>query len=685
MLAVRPSQLVTREEIQQKLWPSGTFVDFENGLNSAVNRLRDVLGDSADQPKFIETVPRKGYRFLPEVTVELDPRANDTQITRVPPRPLPAILHTKANWNRALALAAVSLSIVVIAPSVLRHSHARAPAAAVLTEQKLHPVPLITYGDGEQWLPAFSPDGSRIAYSWATGEGWFLEVKQIGSDARLRLTRTAARFPPGPTWSPDGRQIAFVRADALDDRGIFVASALGGQERRLRTLAPWRVPQRMVNWSPDGRWIAFSDEFVPKGALQPNTRGPNAIYLISPETLETRQLTFPAGKDFGDSAPAFSPDGATVAFVHTTAESRDQICTVPATGGTPHVVVTEGLWTNGLTWTADGKSLVFDRSFAGGFSIWEAAAVGGELHRLDLSESRGNLLEPTLWRGSLAYESHDVTQTIGLIKLRPGKPVTPEMPVLSTRTDRAARYSPNGGRIAFISDRTGMDELWVADSDGGNPLQLTHLGTPITGIAWSPDGNFVAVSATMGKVFLISVETGGSRLVFAGPAFTDENPSNLAFSRNAEALYLVTQPGTGGKYELFKVPLSGGVPEKIVEGIITNVAESPDGTALFYSLAESLTNRTSLGIWKKPTTGGPEQFLVKAPGLWDIGPNGLYIESESKTIELYTLSGKHLQTVAKLGQFAIQPPLSISPDGRFALIGYERRHTIEIDAVRGVN
>ncbi|HKW63213.1 MAG TPA: winged helix-turn-helix domain-containing protein [Candidatus Acidoferrum sp.] len=64
MLVARPGEMVTREEIQQKLWPSGTFVDFENGMNRAVNRLRAALGDSADEPKFIETVPRRGYRFI---------------------------------------------------------------------------------------------------------------------------------------------------------------------------------------------------------------------------------------------------------------------------------------------------------------------------------------------------------------------------------------------------------------------------------------------------------------------------------------------------------------------------------------------------------------------------------------------------------------------------------------------
>jgi Tol biopolymer transport system component len=147
-----------------------------------------------------------------------------------------------------------------------------------------------------------------------------------------------------------------------------------------------------VNWSPDGRWIVFADEIAKTAETGPKERGPNVVYLISPETLETRQLTARVGDDFGDTAPTFSPDGRTIAFVHTTAESRDQICTIPVTGGSPRTIVTKGLWTNGLTWTEDGKSMVFDRSFEGGFSLWRVSAMGGELHRLDLPPDGSNLL-----------------------------------------------------------------------------------------------------------------------------------------------------------------------------------------------------------------------------------------------------------------------------------------------------
>jgi DNA-binding winged helix-turn-helix (wHTH) protein/tetratricopeptide (TPR) repeat protein len=105
MLAARPGEVVTREELQQKLWPTGTFVDFENSLNSAVNRLRDVLGDSAEEPKFIETVPRHGYRFL--ISVE---RLNGIAPPIAAKRDEPSVGSTGRphTWNR---LAAVSVAV----------------------------------------------------------------------------------------------------------------------------------------------------------------------------------------------------------------------------------------------------------------------------------------------------------------------------------------------------------------------------------------------------------------------------------------------------------------------------------------------------------------------------------------------------------------------------------------------
>jgi Tol biopolymer transport system component/DNA-binding winged helix-turn-helix (wHTH) protein len=685
MLVARPGEVVMREEIREKLWPTGTFVDFDNGLNSAVNRLRDALGDSASEPKFIETVPRRGYRLL--VSVHREPSRNEQVATENGRTKSDQENNLPAKgkvWSLRLTMTVgVVVAMGLISAGVWRRA-ASTPAARGAIGERLSPVPLVTYAGGEQWLPAFSPDGSRVAYSWSTAGAWFLEVKLLGSETRSRLTKKEARFPPGPTWSPDGSQIAYVRANVMDDRGIFIISAMGGSERKLRSLSPWRVPQRVVHWSPDGRWIVFADETANSLERNSKERGPNVLYLISPETLETRQLTVPVGHDFGDAAAAFSPDGKTIAFVHTTAESHDEICTIPVTGGSPRTIVTKGLWTNGLTWTADGKSIVFDRSFQGGFSLWQVSVSSGEMRHLDLPSDGINLLEPTVLQDRLAYEAHHAMDTIGRVRLGSRQMENPQMPLASTRNERVGRYSPRGERVAFISDRTGADQLWMADSNGADAVQLTNLGVPLNDVAWSPDGEFVAVSTVSGKVFLVSVETRNLRLVFEGPAFIDERAPEVAFSRDGKSLYVPSEPGTGEKYVLLRVPVDGGAPVRVLEQRITNFAESPDGRSLFYSRVDSVTGRDRLSIWKRPVEGGPERFVTGAPGMWDIVARGLYLVTESGTLDRYSLDGKRLETVARIAPEGFRPPLSVAPDGKSALLGYSKNLSIEIDSVRGV-
>jgi Tol biopolymer transport system component len=239
------------------------------------------------------------------------------------------------------------------------------------------------------------------------------------------------------------------------------------------------------------------------------------------------------------------------------------------------------------------------------------------------------------------------------------------------------RYSPDGERIAFISNRTGSDELWMANSDGTNPVQLTHLRTRLDDVSWAPNGKSIAVSTVSGKAFLVSVEAQGLRLVFDGLPFTDERVPNIAFSRNGNFLYVLSQPGTGDNYELLKVPIAGGNPARVMDGRLSNFVESMDGTTLFYSRAG--------GIWKRPVEGDAEQFVVSTSGLWDLRSDGLYLLTNSSSIERYSLDGKRMQTIAQLGHFGVKFPMSISPDARWALFGYEQRQTVEIDMVQGFN
>jgi hypothetical protein len=192
--------VVLREEIREKLWPTGTFVDFDNGLNSAVNRLRDALGDSASEPKFIETVPRRGYRLLVPVNRE---RARNEEVSAGSSAKRLELensrLVKRRVWGLRLAAAVGVFAVMALASTGVLRRAASTPAAHGAIAERLTPVPLVTYAGGEQWLPAFSPDGSRVAYSWSTAGGWFLEVKLLGSDTyTLAVNEAGSEISAGP-------------------------------------------------------------------------------------------------------------------------------------------------------------------------------------------------------------------------------------------------------------------------------------------------------------------------------------------------------------------------------------------------------------------------------------------------------------------------------------------------------
>ena len=247
-LLERPGELVSREAIRKKLWPDNTVVEFDHGINAAVKRLRDVLGDSAEKPRYIETLARKGYRFIGELEAPAEPAAPGKADggSRFEPR------------QRLLAGALLTLAVSLAALFAGRRPGRPGPTHPLIPVARP-----FTALPGRAISPAFSPDGSRIAFAW-NGDprrergSYDLYVKALGSETLLRLTERPSEWI-SPAWSPDGTQIAFHRM-ANDDTGIYVVPALGGPERKLRATHLGASDFAIISWSPDGKWIAFADK-----------------------------------------------------------------------------------------------------------------------------------------------------------------------------------------------------------------------------------------------------------------------------------------------------------------------------------------------------------------------------------------------------------------------------------------
>jgi len=324
---------------------------------------------------------------------------------------------------------------------------------------------------------------------WREGEQLRHYVKTIGAEKPLQLTFNPA-LDLQPAWSPDGRFIAFQRHTQGED-GIFLVPVLGGQERKLRSLQLgvfWYLES--FDWSPDGKRLVFSDS--------PPGHDGWGISLLSIENPEDNYgLTTPTATQPYDFYPRFSPDGQSVAFIRTVDKSSSMdIHLVSVGGGEPKRLTFDKSMIRGLTWTSDGTYIVFSSDRVGGRRLWKIRTSGGAPEPLSVGQE--DAVEPAISRAghNLAYTRilYDTNIWRYASSNASGTRELPTSLIASTERDQAPNYSPDGKRIAFASRRSGSYEIWMCDSDGASPVQLTmfhssaEVGTP----RWSPDGQPIA-------------------------------------------------------------------------------------------------------------------------------------------------------------------------------------------------
>jgi Tol biopolymer transport system component/DNA-binding winged helix-turn-helix (wHTH) protein len=604
-LLERPGELVTREELRTRLWPADTFVDFDHSLNAAIKRLRDSLGDSAETPIFVETVARRGYRFIAQIETSV---------------PIPG--HT-AHFRKQVKLAVlvpVAGALCALALFALYYQRAH-------TSEQPEPVvtPAVTDA-GEKYTPSVSPDGQRLAFAWNGGLGplFSLYVKVVGTEKSLRLTNQPA-LDFNPVWSPDGRYIAFCRI-LPGQTGIYLIPALGGTERKLRATlwdekefyqVRWNTVR--LSWSPDGQSLAFSD--------RPVANEVPSIFLLALDSLAVRKLTFAPPDSRGDSNPAFSPDGKTMAFTRSS-QAFQSIYTVPVSGGEERRLVSQETNHWGLEWTSDGQNIVFASvswPINGGW-LWRVPVRGGKAERLLFGQDG---IEPSIRGNRLAYVRQTGKLSIWKRELR--SPVAASAPtkfISSSRLDSGPQFSPDGTRITFESTRSGPAEIWMCRSDTTGLMQLTHLNSATGTPRWAPDGRQIAFDSRVsgnGDIYVIDADGGPPRRLTSDPA-TEVVPS---WSRDGLWLYFASR--AGNDWEVHKVPSTGGPSVQVTQHGGFAAFESPDGKFLYYAKGLAIP-----GLWRVPTAGGEEEEIIGSLesgywGYWAIADNGIYyLDTKSK-------------------------------------------------------
>jgi Tol biopolymer transport system component/DNA-binding winged helix-turn-helix (wHTH) protein len=643
ILLEQPGEVVTREQLQKRLWPN-TFVDVDHNLNTAINKIREVLGDSAESPRFVETLPRRGYRFIGQL--------------EQPERPVVAVepdrgWHSRRAW---LQIASAVFALAVVALGTLTAS--RRYRQQRPQEQEVMNVLPFTASPGEETSPAFSPDGSRLAFAWNGDsgpgtKGYDLYVKAIGSETTLRLTQHPSAWV-SPAWSPDGTQIAFHRIDGADT-GIYVVPALGGPERKLRsTRMSWNWFS-MISWSPDSKWIAIAD-FLPE-------RKHAGIYLLSTETLESKSI--PSSPECIDSGqPAFSHSGEDLAYWCSRSVNEAVLYSLPLRGGPAKRISLFRDFPNGLTWSADDKKLIYSLGLERPGDLGEVTVANGSVKPLALVGS-GEL--PTISSDKLAFSSSSNSSNIWRKDLLHPEAAATEL-VPSTRAQKNAQYSPNGKSITFESDRSGTQGVWASSEDGSNLVQISSPRIRSGSPQWSPDGKKIAFDAHPLDRWEIEVADVSARI----PRKLVTNISNVYrphWSRDGKFIYF--RSDKAGRTGVYRCPASGGdaiAISKDIDGV--SPQESFDGDAVYFA-----SHFTEVVLKKVPLRGPPavESEMDGVPrisesNLWTLTREGIYfVPADSpKSVHYFAFATKQIRPIFEVDK-DFGTGLSVSADGRWII------------------
>ena len=516
----------------------------------------------------------------------------------------------------------------------------------------------LTSSPGYELSPSFSPDGSQVVFA-SNGDkkdNFDIYLKLIGSSMPVRLTMDPAR-DFGPAFSPDGHAIGFTRV--LNGRAAFmIIPAIGGSERLVADLPENLDYMSSFAWFPDGKWIVA-----------------DGLTLLSTETGEMRQLTFPHVKSSPDFFPGVSPDGRAVAFSREVV-GLSEIYLLQLTKdlrpiGEPRRLTFLNGFSFGPAWTPDGKEIVFALGIPGVFTgangLWRMPASGAaKPERLEFAG--GDARRPVLSRNGkrLAYQRVTLDDNIWRLPLSaPG--VASGLPTRltgSTRRDSTAQYSPDGKRIVFESDQTGVRGIWTSNADGSNATELfSEPSTSFGSASWSPDGQRIAFdfTAEVGSGVYVIRANGGKAVRLTPDSARDVCPS---WSGDGKWIYFASP--RNGRFEVWKVGAGGGKAIEVTQNGGGCAIESLTGESIYYT-----REGVSTALWKMELRTGEEEQIV--PSVWgSFSPvrEGIYFISQPNAgnffLEFLNFASGKVNVVIPM---TVRPSegLSVSPDGRFLL------------------
>jgi Tol biopolymer transport system component/DNA-binding winged helix-turn-helix (wHTH) protein len=677
-LAQRQSHVFSKEELIAAVWPD-TFVS-DDALTRCVSILRRITEDDPHSPRFIQTVPKRGYRLIAPVTelpVPTVPTPSNPEPALPSPKAAPdaAMAHPLADaTSRQTLVVRLSSTRLPLALGIFLLCLVGAVSAGTVWFRASHKKPQppnfrtlsFTSGAGQQTEAAFSPDGRTIAFVRTSEDDDSSRIclKQLGSETVTELTHDSDdQF--SPAWSPDGRQIAYFSRSA-SGLGLFLADVSGRlpPHRVFIPQEPSHWEQGALSWSPDGKNIIFPDH--------PGTSASSSIFRLSLDNLRLEQITNPPAGWEGDLNPEYSPDGKYIAFTRASETALRDIYWISLDDGVLHQLTHDHRDINSLAWRRDSQTIVFSSDRGGKFSLWEITLHQQQPQRLPVGtdDAFGPAVGPQ--PGELAYSQGTALWSIDRIQ-REGSSTSIKTILASTEEDSAPSLAPDGKSFAFQSQRSGNQEIWIASADGAALRQLTFNNGPITGSpSWSHHGNQILFDSRPDEhshIFSVPASGGAPRQL----TFGNVNDIVPRWSADDQTVYF--RSNRGGRWQIWRISILGGQPQPVTSGDGIAPEQAADGKSLYY------TRGGEPGLWNVPSNGGPETQVLQQPeigywGYFQILPEGiLYLDiaHSRASLKLFNPSTKESSTFASLERIPPQyQGLSVGENGKVILITGER-------------
>ena len=615
-----PGDLVTREELRKRLWASDTFVDFNHSLNTAIKRLRDVLGDSADNPVFIETLSRRGYRFMaPMEQLENGQRDGNGAGSRNGH----GVLNgnggagflarvtggATSRWSaRAVWWGLAGFLITSGAVSAGWHAGHRSVRSIQAREVRL----TTNSPDAPVEGGAISPDGRMLIYSDKIG----VHIKDTTSGEIHQLALPAEFKVTSASWFPDQSHILASAVPGAKERsGLWKISLLGGAPQKLADDG------EQARVSPDGKKVAFLRGEYPR----------REIWTMSVERSELRKEVDSSGSIYG--VPVWSPDSRILAFVCVIYfpnwnDEDVQIETHVVGSGQNQVVVKDRQLNSGLAWLADGR-LVFSLSepppAQGDTNVWtmpldaKTGLASGERVRITNGPDHKPVMDASADGKKILFLRTNIQPAVYVSEIDKKTRTVgrPERLTLDDRRNLPYEWTPDGNSVLYISNREGKFHIYKQTVEQGTPELLDTAGNEPNILRLNPDRTKVLYSS------LKHIDAGeqafphDASVENALQAKASTNNAMNTGSNAAQHLQL---------YRIMRVPLNGGESQQVLEWPEINnfqCARMPSRECIFSSYANE-----ALEFYEFDADTGKSSLMFKIADPewqlynWTLSPDG---------------------------------------------------------------